>query len=137
MTTTVADVEDLILETVEALHLFRTVDSAGRKALPTAYARPAAFVYAAKEENTGVRSRLVMKETYEVIVAAKHMGSEEKAARTVYDLCDAVRDALHGTNWGVEDLDQFNYEGKEIVEYEAGNVSYVMTFSVVHKYGIV
>lgn len=134
---TIADVEDRIIDTVRGLGLFKTVESAGRKGPPTVYTRPAAFVCCMKDENTGVRSRLVMKETYEVIVAAKHMGSEEKAARTVYDLCDAVRDALHGTNWGVEDLDQFNYEGKEIVEYEAGNVSYVMTFSVVHKYGIV
>lgn len=134
---TIADVEDRIIDTVRGLGLFKTVESAGRKGPPTVYTRPAAFVCCMKDENTGVRSRLVMKETYQVIVAGKNAGSEEKASKGIYEICDAVRDALNGTNWDVDDLDTMIYEGREIVEYEAGDIAYALTFSVVHKYGIV
>lgn len=134
---TTADVEDHIIEAVEGLGLFRQVISAGRKAIPAVLSYPSALVCFVSDANAGIGSRLVMIERYQVVVVHKNLASEKDVARSVYDLIVSVRDGLHGKDWGHDELDQMNFEKTELISYEAGEIAYAMTFSVVHKYGVV
>jgi hypothetical protein len=134
---TIDDIEDHIIATVEGLSLFRQVLSAGRKAIPTVLSYPAALVCFTGDVNTGMGSRLVMQETFQVVVVHKNLVSEKKAARSAYDLLVAVRTSLHGENWDHDDLDQMNFEKTDLISYESGEIAYAMTFSVTHKYGVV
>ena len=134
---TIADVEDHIIDTVEGLGLFRQVISAGRKTIPAVLSYPSALVCFVSDANAGIGSRLVMIERYQVVVVHKNLASEKDVARSVYDLIVSVRDGLHGKDWGHDELDQMNFEKTELISYEAGEIAYAMTFSVVHKYGVV
>lgn len=134
---TITDVEDHIMEAIEDLKLFRQVISAGRSTIPAVLSYPSSLVCFVSDQNAGVGSRLVMVEQYQVMVVNKNLASEADVARSTYDLLVAVRDALHGQDFAHDELDQMNFEKTELISYEAGEIAYAMTFSVVHKYGVV
>lgn len=133
---TTADVEDLLMEKVTDMGLFKLVQSAGRDDIVDDVAKvlktPAALVCFTGDENTGVQSRLVTDETYLVAVVNKNIRSEKDAARSVYDLIDAVRDGIHGKQWGREELEGFRFRGRELIYYENGKIAYAVRFSVKH-----
>lgn len=137
MALTIADVEDLIMETIEDLELFGLIISSGRKGIPAVLKYPAALVCFVRATNVGVSSSLVLREEYQIMLINKNLSSEKGAARSAYSQIDAVRDALHGATWDYDELDQMNFEDVEIVAYESGEIAYAITVSVVHKLGVV
>lgn len=137
---TTAQVEDLLMEKVKDLGFFKVVQSMGRENVANEVEKvlttPAALVCFLKDENTGVRSRLVVKETYGVVVVAKNMKSEKDAAAQAYDLIDAVRDGVHGKQWGHEELEPFELVDRELISYASGKIAYMVRFSTRHMLGV-
>lgn len=134
---TIGDIENRIIQTLEGSGLFRKVISAGRKAIPPVLSYPAALVWFLDASNAGIGSRLVMVERYQVIIVSKNLASEMDAARSSYDLLVAVRDAIHGRDFGSDDLAQMALEHIALASYEDGEIAYALTFAVTHTYGAV
>lgn len=124
----IAEIEDKLIETVEALGIFKGVWSIGRRELPASIAHPAAFVYFVSESNTGSRPRPVVDLSFDVVVAVKNLRSEKEAARDAYSIMDSVRDALNGKTLGFTDVEPFTCASREIVGYEAGVIEYALRF---------
>lgn len=124
----IAEIEDKLIETVEALGIFKGVWSVGRKELPALIAHPAAYVYFVSETDTGTKPRPVTGLVFEVVVAVKNLRSEKEAARDAYSIIDAARDALNGKTLGFTDIEPFVCVSREIVGYEAGVIEYALRF---------
>lgn len=125
---TVAAIEDKLIQTVTGLGLFRSVASAGRKALPAALSHPSAYVFFVSETDTGVRSRPVVDLEFEVAVVVRNSSSEEKAAKNAYELIDGVRDAINGKTLGITDIEPFACVSRSLAEYESGVITYTLRF---------
>jgi hypothetical protein len=139
MANTVNDIEDLLIEKILALtdgtgaHRFAAVEnmSSAEFNIEEFTDYPAAVVGFQSEEVSEVNSRLIIKETYEVLVAVKKTGKD--TARTPQTLCTAVRDGIHGKDWGEDDIAPFHYLGRERVSTDAGQVIvYSLKFSTTH-----
>ncbi len=132
-----AQVEDLFITKVTALDVFKLIQSTGRgdveEDAKNVLKKPAALVYFAGDENTGHKPRLVTDETYGIAVVGNNLKSEKDAARSVYDLIDAVRDGLHGKYWGYDELGPVSYEGRNLILYESGTIAYLLKFTVRHS----
>lgn len=124
----IAEIEDKLIEAVEAAALFKTVSSAGRREIQPPKTFPAAYVYFVSERDTGAMPRPVVELTYDVVVAAKNLSSEEMAAKDVYALMSSVRDALNGKTLGFTDLEPLTCAAMELAGYEAGVIEYVLRF---------
>lgn len=128
----ISEIEDAMITAVSALGLFRQVGSIGRQAKPQALSYPSAFVYFAGDTDTGVRPRPVFNTQYEVAVYQSNKSGEAAAAKDTYDLLDSVRDAINGKALGLTDVDSFVCTGREMIDYEAGIISYVVKFTTRH-----
>ena len=62
----------------------------------------------------------------------KNVRSESKAAKDVYALIDAVRDAINGKTLGIPDIEPWVCSAREIVEYDAGTITYALRFQTRH-----
>lgn len=127
-----AEIEDKLMETIKGLDLFRAVVSAGRQKLPEARAFPWAFVFFVSERDMGVKSRPVVEIEYEVVVAARNLSGEDAAARDAYALLDAARDAVNGKSFGLTDIEPFTCASREMSDYEAGVITYALRFRTRH-----
>ena len=125
---TIATIEDKLIETLEGLALFRKVSSLGRKAAPVAMAYPSAYAYFVSDRDTGTRPRPVMDLTYEILVVSKNLSGEAQAAADVYSLLDAARDAINGKFLDFTDIEPFTCVSREIAGYEDGVISYILRF---------
>lgn len=134
---TYKEIEDLIATKLAALTdsavptpatLFSVVDSMTDKEFHVGNTTPAAYVILDSSEGTEVMSRLVIKDTYLVrIVAAK--GTTD-AARTAYSLVDAVRNAVHGKDWGETAITPFRFEDARLADAQGSELIYDVRFSV-------
>lgn len=123
---TIAEIEDALMETIRALGVFRSVHSAGRKALPSLKDHPAAYVFFVSERDTGTKPRPVVELRYDVVVVVKNLGAEKSAAADAYSLTDAVRDAVQGKTLGFADIEPFACESRELVDYASGVIQYAL-----------
>jgi hypothetical protein len=124
----ISEIEDKLIETIESLGLFRIVDSLGRRAIPVSLNYPSAFVYFAKDEDTGTKPRPVFTLTYEVQVSNKNLKSEKEAAKDTYALLDAIRDAINKKTLGISDIEPFTCTAREITDYADGVIIYTLQF---------
>jgi hypothetical protein len=139
MSLSIKDVEDYIVARLAALQsgdddLFGTVRTASEEEnrITELSDYPAALVCYLSGKNTGVRSRLVIEETYEITIVQRKTGT----SRTIHTLHDAVRDAIHGKDWNYDDIDPFQYAGADFITNEGQLMAYSLKFTTVHKYGI-
>lgn len=134
----ILDIESDIITAVTALEdedevkLFRLVESLGRKKPPLTINYPACFVYFAGDVNTGSKPRPIYQATFECLVMAKNLASEEAAAADVYTLIDAVRDAIEGKQLENADIEPFTCISRELSDYADGIISYVVKFQTRH-----
>jgi len=130
----ISEMEDKLISTIEGLHLFRLVDSLGRKGHPQTLNYPCAFVYFAGDENTMSKPRTVYVVNYEVLIVCKNLSlnPEKEAAKDAYVLLDAVEQAINGKQLSIPDIEPWTCMSREIYEYENGIISYVMKFQTRH-----
>lgn len=129
---TISEIEDILITTVKNLSLFKIVDSLGRKAEPVTLNYPAAFVYFAGNKNTESQPRPIFWTDYDVLVIAKNLQSEDKAAKDAYTLIDAVRDAINGKALGITDIEKFICMSRELAGYDNGEIAYRLRFQARH-----
>lgn len=125
---TIAEIEDGIIQAVAALEIFKGVWSVGRKEVPASMTHPAAYVYFVSERDTGTKPRPVVELVYDVVVAVKNLRSEKDAARDAYSIMDSVRDALLGKTLGLSDIEPLTCVSREIAGYESGVIEYAVRF---------
>lgn len=128
-------IEDLLVtkvhNAVAAFALYANFASIDYRTIETL---PAALVMLSADEATEVRSRLISRETYQIVVITRKGQTVE--ASMPAGLCDAVRNAIHGKNWGYDDIDPFQYLGRELVDYEGENIAYALKFQTTHALAI-
>jgi hypothetical protein len=134
---TYKEIEDLLATKIAALTdgatptpraLFAVADSMTDKEMRAPGTTPAAYVILDSSEGSDVASRLIIKDIYLVrIVAAK--GTTD-TARTAYALIEAVRNAIHGKDWGEAAITPLHYEDVRLADAEGSQLIYDMRFSV-------
>jgi phage gp37-like protein len=127
--TTIADVENKMLESIRATGKFKLVDSVGRSAPPLAMNYPAAFVFFVGDEDTGNRPRPIYNTRFDVVVVNKNLRGEQQVARDTYELLEDVRESVVGKTYGLEALSPLEMVGRSMLEYENGVVSYALHFA--------
>jgi hypothetical protein len=133
----ISGIEDKVIEAVKSLELFKVVDSAGRKALPTTLAYPSAFICWSDYKDLDSAPRPVPRLEFQAAIVDKNIQSEKAAARSTYALCEAVRDALNGKTLGLEDVKPFKVTSIEIADYKSGGeITYIMTITTGHLLGV-
>lgn len=85
-----------------------------------------AYIGLVADEPTDVRSRLVQRETYGVIVESRK-GST--GGRRINALCDTVRDMIHGKDWNNADLAPLRYQGRKLLQWEGEYTVYQLDFT--------
>lgn len=133
---TKADIEDLLVTKITALvdglgaarfaRVLCVTEGDFRLADVTPAQYPLALVAFASDQNTGVKSRLVMNETYRVTVVKKKAGADSTQA--IHTLCDAVRDGIHGKDWDYADITPFEYQGREIIDAGEQVIAFELRF---------
>jgi hypothetical protein len=131
---TLGQIEDAIIKAVQDLGLFRSVESAGRKALPTTLTYPSAFIYWSDYKDPDSAPRPVPRLEFEAFIADKNVQSEKAAARSTYALVEAIRDVLNGKTLGLPDVKPFKVTSIELADYTTGGeIDYVMTITTGHQ----
>lgn len=128
----IADIEDAILDIVRSLQCFQIVDSLGRKSIPQSLNYPACYAYFESDENTLNRPRPVYKMKFVVLVINKNLYSESQSALDTYGLIEAVEQAINGKQLNVADIEPFTCTKREFVDYENGIITYALTFETRH-----
>ncbi len=121
-------IEDKLIQTVEALALFRNVASAGRQVMPQTLIYPSAYIYFESMQGLTIKSRAAYKVAFEIIVANKNLRSEGKAAADIYALIIAVRNAIHNKSLTIENIESFTCTSVKLTDYEAGEIAYTLHF---------
>jgi len=131
-TSTIADIEDALLEAIEDLDEFKIVDSLGRKSMPAVLNYPACYVYFEADENTGNRPRPVYRMRFVALVINKNLQSEKQSARDTYGLVEAVEQAINGKQLSIEDIEPITCTKREFQNFENGIITYALTFETRH-----
>jgi len=127
----VAEIEDKIIEALEALGIFSAIDSIAQNEEPPSLSYPSAFIYLFSEtEASGAdrNPRPVYDLVYEVIVINENMYSKREAQSLTYDLLDQVRDALNRKDLGITDINGFRCISRKFIQYIDGEISYALQF---------
>ena len=88
------------------------------------------------DADSGSRPRAVWDETYAVLIRDKNLAGEQAAARGVYGLLQAVRDAIHGKTLGLANVSPFACTRRELLDYDKGTIDYQLTFTL-RRFGAV
>jgi len=121
--------EAALMTAIEALGLFKGVHGSGRDGEFKPLAHPAAAVVFLGDADSGSRPRAVWDETYAVLIRDKNLAGEQAAARGVYGLLQAVRDAIHGKTLGLPNIAPFACIRRELLDYDKGTIDYQLTFT--------
>ena len=115
---TVAEIEDKLLQVLTALNCWAMVQSAGRKILPETIYYPACFVIWDGDDDTGSKPRPVDNVDFKVIVQTQNLASEDLAAADVYALNDLVRGEIRGKRLGIPDIEPFTCVSRRCTDYD-------------------
>lgn len=127
----IAEIENILINKMRALGIFRVVDSMGRKDKPVSLSYPSAFVYFVSDSKMDIKPRPVYELIYEVIIINKNMQSEQKAAIDTYTIIDEVRDLVDGKTFGIDGIEPFSCESRELTDYTSGEISYTLKIRTV------
>jgi hypothetical protein len=130
-------IEDAIIEAISGLKsedkaMCRKVISAGRNEVPNKFNYPTALVYFVNSADQGIRSRPVSLVTFEIILVNKNLASLQAAKDSTYAVIKAVRDAIHGRDLDIKNIEQFVCTSIAFSGYDAGEISYVLQFQCKH-----
>lgn len=121
--------EQLLIEALITLGIFRDVASAGRDGEFNPKNYPAAAAVFLRDRDTGARPRSIWEETYAVLIRDRNLAGEAAAARGVYGLLDQARDAIHGKTLGLIDIEPFACTERRLLDYNKGLIDYQLTFT--------
>jgi hypothetical protein len=126
----VATIEDKLIETIKALDLFSTLQSAGRQDLPPVYSYPACFVFFDGDKDTGSIPRPVDEVTFAVTIQLQNLSQEMVAARDIYTINDLVRNAIRGKLLGLDAVEPFTCISRQCTGYDdsEGVIEYTHTY---------
>jgi len=128
MTATLTAHEDAMMGAVEAIGVFKQLDSIGRKDTPGPIIYPAGFIYFLFERLVTESPRPVYDRFFDVIVKVKNLRSEKDAADDAYSIMDSIKAAVVGKDFGLTGVGPFVCMGAQLGEYEGGVITYVMGF---------
>ena len=114
----IATVEDKLIETVNALGIFATLQSAGRMDIPPVYAYPACFVFFDGDTDTGNVARPVDEVSFSVVVQSQNLSFEQQAAHDIYSINDQVRGAIRSKVLGLADIEPFTCVSRQCTGYD-------------------
>ncbi len=143
MSNTVKEIEDLLVTKITALESSPGVAyfadvinmTAAEFILNEVSTFPVAAVSFSSELVTDVISRMIINETYEVLIITKKTGND--TSRLPHVLCDAVRDGIHGKDFDEEDIGPFRYLGRSRESgIDGQNIVYSLKFETTHYYHI-
>lgn len=128
-----SEIEDELISQVEALGIFATVDSAGRSGdlddVGGFKNYPACSLMFLELDDTGVKSRPVSELSYVAFVQDKHLGGEQEAAQSTYQLVKTTRAAIHGHSFNIDNIEPFTCTGVKLADYHQGVITYALKFT--------
>jgi hypothetical protein len=127
----VIDIENLICSNLLAAGSFSVVGRMASNDYRQSNAGRAVYVAFLQDSSLGIKSRLIVEETYQCIVVAKK-GQQGTEANTAYYLTDSVRDLIHGKDWGEDDIEPFEYLGRELLEHDGDRIVFSVKFKTRH-----
>ena len=127
---TIVEIEDKLLEVIQDLSVFATLQSAGRKDIPEVYAYPACFVFFDGDQDSGSVPRPVDVITFSVAIQVQNLAAEQYAAHDAYTLNDLVRDAIRGKILGLTNIEPFTCASRQCTAYDdsEGVIEYTHTY---------
>lgn len=125
----ISGLEDLLLAGIRELGTFKKVDSAGRDEAPKILAYPYASAFFLGDGEIESCPRPVDELRFGIMVSAKNVQSEEAAAADAYLLIDAVRTKFRGKTLGQDDLTPLVCRSRELISYEDGIITYLVTLA--------
>lgn len=128
----ISEVEDKLIETVDALPLGIYVDSIGRdKTAPSGriFDYPYASVFFNGDSEVASQPRPIDEEFYGILVSAKNLAGEQEAAADAYVIINAIRAAIRGKTLGFAGIEPFRVRSREFQGYEDGVITYLVTVS--------
>lgn len=130
---TIVEIEDALLDTIVAMGVFATVQSAGRKSIPDVYAYPACFVFFDGDKGTGNTARAVDEVSFSISIQLQNLSAESEAAKNIYLLNDAVRDAIRGKTLGLANIQPFSCESRICSGYDDsdGVIEYTHVYTTI------
>ncbi|MBF0410978.1 MAG: hypothetical protein HQM10_26780 [Candidatus Riflebacteria bacterium] len=123
-------IEDALIDKIRTIAEFKYVGSVGRDDRPAQMNYPAALVLFTGDSDSGNKPRAVRNIAFTVAVLAKNLVGRKEALRDVYQIIDAVRDLIHGSNLDISDLGKFSCDRRAFGGYSNGIVTYILEFSV-------
>ena len=115
---TVAEIEDALLNLLTGLHGWAMIQSAGRKALPDPIYYPACFIIWDGDEDAATLPRPIDYVNFKVILLVQNFASENLAAIDIYTLNDLVRGAIRGKTLGFPDIEPFTCKSRSCTDYD-------------------
>lgn len=80
-----------------------------------------------EDANTGNGPRLIVTETYIVLIITRKKGQDTSS--TPHTLCEAIRDLVHGKRFGNTDIMPFQYAGRKLVGIDGETISFEVSFT--------
>jgi hypothetical protein len=124
---TTRDIEDALIGLLEASGVFEQVGSAVEAEVPEAKRYPSAFVYFGGDRDSTTGARPAPEMEWGVLVFGRNLRSPAEAARSMYAVLDAARDAVNGKRGGLADIEPFRVVSRAIMDYKGGVVVYEFT----------
>lgn len=129
MASTIKEIENAMITTLEASGVFKYVGSIGRDGRPAAINYPAAMVFFNGESDTGNNPRPVRNASFLVAVLVRNLTGEKEAAQDAYDILDTVRDLFLGQTIGLSGIGAFACPARKFGGYANGVVTYLNEFT--------
>lgn len=127
---TINEIEDRLLMTLEAMECWAMIQSVGRVALPPVICYPACFVFWDGDEAAAEFPRPIDTVDFKVIIQVQNYSSERIAASDCYTLNDRVRDAIRGKVLEYPDIEPFACLSRRCTDYDDsdGMIEYTHTY---------
>jgi hypothetical protein len=115
---TVATIEDTILQALTNLNCWAMIQSAGRKTLPDSIYYPACFAIWDGDEDAESEPRPIDAVDFKVIIQVQNLAGEDQVATDIYALNDLVRTAIRGKTLGISGIEPFTCKYRRCTDYD-------------------
>jgi hypothetical protein len=136
---TIADIEDVLLQTHQDLGVFAQVVSFGREGEPNVLALPAALIYFDESIEAEHKGRPIDRIAFIVAIRVQNLASEAAAARDAYSLMNVSMAAVRGKVLGITDIEPFSCAGRKLTDYNesGGWIEYSIRYATRHYLPVV